>query len=172
MKHGGPDFVQYNPPFGICLESAQGEMYTVKRSALVTHSAPKMFTLVDDVARYQEFLPWCGGSEEISRSGEEVVASIKISYKGIEKSFTTCNKLEGTHRIALTLVDGPFSELHGSWEFIQLEENASKVVLDLQFDFSNRLLGAVVGPIFRRIADSMVDSFVQRADRIYAPDRG
>ncbi len=170
VKQGGRDFVQYNPLFGICLESAQGEMYTVKRSALVTHSARKMFTLVNDVGRYHEFLPWCGGSEEISRASEEVIASITIAYKGIEKSFTTRNKLEGTQKIILTLVDGPFSELRGSWEFIHLEENASKVVLDLQFDFSNRLLGAVVGPVFMRIADSMVDSFVQRADEIYASD--
>ncbi len=146
-------------------------MHTVKRSALVTHSARKMFTLVDHVAGYQEFLPWCGGSEEIKRTDEEVIASIKIAYKGIEKSFTTRNKPEGKRKIILTLVDGPFSELHGTWEFISLEENASKVKLELQFDFSSRFLEIVVGPIFRRIADSMVDSFVQRADEIYAPDR-
>ena len=135
------------------------------------HSARKMFTLVNDVTRYQEFLPWCGGSEEISRGDEEVVASITIAYRGIEKSFTTRNKLEGTRRVIIALVDGPFSELHGVWEFIQLEENASKVKLELQFDFSNRWLEAVVGPVFRRIADSMVDSFVKRADEMYAADR-
>ncbi len=146
-------------------------MYTVKRSALVTHSARKMFILVNDVDRYQEFLPWCGGSEEISRTDREVIASIKIAYRGVEKSFTTRNKLEGTRKIILALVDGPFSELRGSWEFIRLEENASRVNLDLQFDFSNRLLEAVVGPVFRRIADSMVDSFVKRADQMYASDR-
>ena len=145
-------------------------MYTVTRSALVRHSARKMFILVDDVDQYQEFLPWCGGSEVISRTGEEVIASIKIAYKGVEKSFTTRNQLVGTQKIILTLVDGPFSKLNGIWEFIQLEENASKVELNLQFDFSNRLLGVLVGPIFRIIADSMVDSFVKRAEEIYTSD--
>ena len=171
VKQGDLDFVQYNLPLGICLESTYGQMYTVTKSALVRHSAWKMFILVDDIDQYQEFLPWCGGSEEISRAEEEVIASIKIAYKGIEKSFTTRNQLVGTQKITLTLIDGPFSELQGIWEFIQLEENASKVKLNLQFDFSNRLLGAVVGPVFRRIADSMVDSFVKRAEEIYAPDR-
>ena len=145
-------------------------MYTVTKSALVRHSARKMFILVDDVDQYPEFLPWCGGSEVISRTGEEVIASIKIAYKGVEKSFTTRNQLVGTQKIILTLVDGPFSKLNGIWEFIQLEENASKVELNLQFDFSNRLLGVLVGPVFRIIADSMVDSFVKRAEEIYAPD--
>ncbi len=145
-------------------------MYTVTKSALVRHSARKMFILVDDVDQYQEFLPWCGGSEVISRTGEEVIASIEIAYKGVEKSFTTRNQLVGTQKIILTLVDGPFSKLNGIWEFIQLEENASKVELNLQFDFSNRLLGVLVDPVFRIIADSMVDSFVKRAEEIYASD--
>ena len=145
-------------------------MYTVTKSALVRHSARKMFILVDDIDQYPEFLPWCGGSEVISRTGEEVIASIKIAYKGVEKSFTTRNQLVGTQKIILTLVDGPFSKLNGIWEFIQLEENASKVELNLQFDFSNRLLRVLVDPVFRIIADSMVDSFVKRAEEIYASD--
>ncbi len=145
-------------------------MYTVTKSALVRYSARKMFILVDDIDQYPEFLPWCGGSEVISRTGEEVIASIKIAYKGVEKSFTTRNQLVGTQKIILTLVDGPFSKLNGIWEFIQLEENASKVELNLQFDFSNRLLGVLVDPVFRIIADSMVDSFVKRAEEIYASD--
>lgn len=145
-------------------------MYTVTKSALVRHSARKMFILVDDIDQYPEFLPWCGGSEVISRTGEEVIASIKIAYKGVEKSFTTRNQLVGTQKIILTLVDGPFSKLNGIWEFIQLEENASKVELNLQFDFSNRLLRVLVEPVFRIIADSMVDSFVKRAEEIYASD--
>ena len=146
-------------------------MYTVTRSALVRHSARKMFILVDDIDQYPEFLPWCGGSEVISRTGEEVIASIKIAYKGVEKSFTTRNQLVGTQKIILTLVDGPFSKLNGIWEFIQLEENASKVELNLQFDFSNRLLRVLVDPVFRIIADSMVDSFVKRAEEIYTSDK-
>lgn len=146
-------------------------MYTVERSALVMHSARKMFILVNDVDRYYEFLPWCGGSEAISRTDEEVVASIKIAFKGVEKSFTTRNQLIGMRKTLLTLVDGPFSELSGTWEFIQLEENASKIKLNLQFDFSSRLLGAVVGPVFKIIANSMVDSFVRRADEIYSLDK-
>ena len=45
--------------------------------------------------------------------------------------------------------------------------DACKVSLNLQFDFSNVLVGKVVGPIFKFIADSMVESFVRQADEIY-----
>ena len=56
-------------------------MPQVKKSALVPYSAEKMYQLVDDVPSYKEFLPWCGGSAEISRDTEEVVASITVSER-------------------------------------------------------------------------------------------
>ena len=37
-------------------------MQLVERSALVTYTAAQMFALVNDVARYPEFLPWCVGA--------------------------------------------------------------------------------------------------------------
>jgi ribosome-associated toxin RatA of RatAB toxin-antitoxin module len=142
-------------------------MYKVERSALVMHSASNMFSLVNDVEHYSDFLPWCGGSRELSRTEDEVVASITISFKGIKKEFTTRNRLIGQEKTVITLVDGPFSELSGFWEFIPLEPSASKIVLNLDFDFSNKVVGKVVGPVFKVIADSMIESFCKRADEIY-----
>ena len=142
-------------------------MYKVERSALVTHSAEDMFILVNDVASYSEFLPWCGGSEELSRAESEVIGKVTIDFKGIKKSFTTRNELFPYHKTILNLVDGPFSDLKGFWEFKPLDDTSCKIMLSLNFDFSSKLVGKVVGPIFETIANSMVDSFCKRADQIY-----
>ncbi len=147
-------------------------MYSVSRSALVMHSAEKMFNLVNDVAGYSDFLPWCGGSSEVQRTDREVMASVTIDFKGIRKTFTTKNTLTPYERTDLVLVDGPFSELSGSWEFQELGSGSCKVVLNLEFDFSNKLVGTVVGPIFSNIADSMVGSFCSRADDVYGVHTG
>ena len=95
------------------------------------------------------------------------MASVTIDFKGIRKTFTTKNTLRPYERTDLVLVDGPFSELSGSWEFQELGPDSCKVVLNLEFDFSNKLVGTVVGPIFSNIADSMVGSFCSRADDVY-----
>ena len=142
-------------------------MYSVSRSALVHHSAKQMFDLVNDVEGYKEFLPWCGGSEFISRGDDEYVASVTIAFKGIRKTFTTRNITKVDERTDMTLVDGPFSDLTGFWEFRALDEDSSKIILELEFGFANRVVGAIVGPVFNTIADSMVDSFCKRADQIY-----
>jgi ribosome-associated toxin RatA of RatAB toxin-antitoxin module len=140
---------------------------TISKSALVPYTAEQMFDLVDRVSDYPEFLPWCGGAEELSRDNDEVKASVTISHSGINKAFTTCNRLQKNKMIEMELVNGPFKHLHGFWRFETLSDNACKVSLDLEYEFSSKLLGMAVGPVFNQIANSMVDSFCLRADKIY-----
>ena len=143
-------------------------MYKVERSALVMHPAALMRDLVNDVDRYHEFLPWCGGSRVLARDESGYTASVDIAFKGLRKTFTTRNVTRGGERTDMTLVDGPFSELSGSWSFQPISEDASRISLSLEFGFSSRLVEKVVGPVFKSIADSMVDSFCRRADGLAA----
>ncbi len=142
-------------------------MPTISKSALVPYSAEQMYRLVDDIARYPEFLPWCGGAEEQSRNDDEVRASVRIAYGALNKTFTTLNRLQKGKMIEMNLVDGPFKHLHGFWRFAPLDEGACKVSLDLDYDFSNRLLAMAMGPAFSQIANSMVDAFIRRAEAVY-----
>lgn len=138
-------------------------MPSINRSALVPYSAEQMFQLVDDISAYPEFLPWCGGAEEHNRSNEQVEASVTIQKGAINKVFTTQNRLHKPELIELTLKNGPFKKLNGSWRFDKLSDTACKVTFDLHFEFSNRLVGLAIGPIFNQVANTFVDSFVERA---------
>ena len=142
-------------------------MTTIHKSALVPYSAEQMYTLVDDIPAYPEFLPWCSGSKEINRREDEVEASLDIAHSGVHKSFTTRNRLEKNRSIEMQLVEGPFKHLNGVWRFEPLGDAGSKVVLDLEFDFSSKLLGMTFGPLFSKIASSLVDAFIQRAQKVY-----
>jgi ribosome-associated toxin RatA of RatAB toxin-antitoxin module len=142
-------------------------MTTIHKSALVPYSAEQMYTLVDDIPAYPEFLPWCSGSKEITRREDEVEASLDIAHSGVHKSFTTRNRLEKNRSIEMQLVEGPFKHLNGVWRFEPLGDAGSKVVLDLEFDFSSKLLGMTFGPLFSKIASSLVDAFIQRAQKVY-----
>jgi len=143
-------------------------MTRITRSAIVPFSASAMYRLVADIESYPEFLPWCGGTRILSVSGNEVRASVEIAYKGVNKSFTTSNVQTGNERIEMSLVEGPFKKLHGIWDFSELDEKASKVSLNLEFEFSNPLLGMTLGKVFSSIADTLVDSFCRRAEQVYS----
>lgn len=143
-------------------------MPSISKSALVPYSASQMYDLVDKIPDYPKFLPWCGGAEELSRNDDEVKASVTISHSGLNKTFTTNNRLQKNKMIEMELVNGPFKHLHGFWRFEALTETACKVSLDLEYEFSNKLLSLAVGPVFNQVANSMVDSFCQQADRLYS----
>jgi len=139
----------------------------IRRSALVPYSSEEMYRLVVDVPHYGDFLPWCGGGRFLEQDGDRVTAQVDIDFKGVRKSFTTDNVLVPDREIRMKLREGPFSTLEGTWTFTDLGENASKIELDLEFDFSNRLVGKVIGPVFSAIADSLVEAFHRQARAVY-----
>ncbi len=139
----------------------------VQRSALVPYSAQAMFALVDDVAAYPKFLPWCAASEVRRVDGAVMEAGVTIGYRGVNQTFITRNLREPGARIEMQLLDGPFKRLHGLWQFQSLGEDACKVLLDVDFEFASKVLGAVAGPVFSQIVGSLVDAFVKRAEQVY-----
>lgn len=142
-------------------------MAHISRSALVPYSAEQMFVLVDAIRDYPQFLPWCRSSNELSRDQDEVKASIEIAKGAVNKSFTTLNRMQKNKVIEMSLVDGPFRHLHGFWRFDELKPGACKVSLDLDFEFSNKLVSLAIGSIFNQVANTLVDSFVARARQVY-----
>ena len=142
-------------------------MPKVTRSALVSFSADQMFSLVNDVARYHEFLPGCSGSRVIESSDSTMVASVDVSKAGISKTFTTSNRLADGAEILMELVDGPFKKLQGGWYFTPLDEQACKVELKLEFEFSSRMIEMPFGKIFNELTSNMVSAFTQRAKQVY-----
>jgi len=142
-------------------------MAIINRSALVRYSASQMFTLVDDIEAYPEFLPWCKSATVLSRDEDEVHATLELSRAGIHKSFTTCNRLQKGKMIEMRLVEGPFRHLEGFWRFDKLSEQACKISLDMEFEFTSRILEVTLGPVFNQITNSLVDAFCERAVNRY-----
>jgi len=126
-----------------------------------------MYALVDEVERYPEFLPWCGGTELEHRDGEVTRASIQIDYRGIRQTFKTENRTQAPELIQIRLVSGPFHTLDGTWRFTALAPEACRIDFQLHYEFASRLLERLVGPVFHYIANSFVDAFLKRAERLY-----
>jgi ribosome-associated toxin RatA of RatAB toxin-antitoxin module len=147
-------------------------MKTVHKSVLIWYSAEEMFSLVVDVARYPEFLPWCDHAAVLAQDEHGMKAEIGIAFGGIRQVFKTRNEHVPGRRVKMKLVEGPFSRLDGQWKFIPLggggeQQRACKVELELHYGFENAALGSLVGPVFDKIARSQIDAFVKRAEQVY-----
>ena len=141
-------------------------MPEITKTVLVEHTQEKMFELVDAVERYPEFLPWCGGSSVSHRDDTVTRATLHINYRGIKQSFTTQNSKSPPRVMSVKLVEGPFRSLDGEWRFLPLQ-GGCKIEFRLRYEFYSRILERLVGPVFNYIANTMVDSFVRRAEVLY-----
>ena len=142
-------------------------MAEVVKSVLVPYSAEEMFTLVDGVERYPEFLPWCGGTELHLRDEVTTEATIHIHYLQVKQHFTTRNSKRHAEEMIIRLQRGPFRKLEGYWHFKTLAEQACKIEFVLHYEFSSQLLEKVLGPVFGMLTNNLVDAFVRRAEQIY-----
>jgi ribosome-associated toxin RatA of RatAB toxin-antitoxin module len=142
-------------------------MAKVEKSVLVPYSAAQMYALVDAVESYSEFLPWCGGTSLIARTETLTEATIHINYHHVKQSFTTVNTKTFPSLMVISLKDGPFSHLSGAWQFKALSEQACKIEFTLNYEFANTLLEKIISPVFNHIANTFVDAFVERAEKVY-----
>ena len=145
-------------------------MKTVHKSVLIWYSPQEMYALVTDVNRYPQFLPWCDQARVVESHASGMLAEIGIAFAGIRQTFVTRNEHVENSQVNLQLVKGPFSKLEGQWNFHPLgdgSQRACKAELALNYGFDNATLAKLVGPVFDKIAASMVDAFVKRAQEVY-----
>ncbi len=145
-------------------------MKNIHKSVLIWFSPEEMFRLVTDVDAYPQFLPWCDHARVLETTDQGMTAEVGIKMAGLKQSFTTRNTHVPGREVQMELIDGPFSNLSGGWTFSPVgdgTQRACKVELNLHYGFSNAALSAVVGPVFDKIASSLVDAFIKRAEQVY-----
>ena len=148
-------------------------MKHVKKSVLLWYSPHEMYALVTAVADYPKFLPWCDRAEILEETPDGMTARLGLAYAGIKQTFTTRNRHVPDRHVELRLVEGLFSRLEGSWDFVPIgvpgpgQPGACRIQFELRYAFANRLLDTLVSPVFDKIADTFVDSFVRRAEQVY-----
>jgi len=147
-------------------------MKHVNKSVLLWYTPAEMYALVTDVERYPQFLPWCNHAEVLEQHDGGMTAKLGLAYMGVRHAFTTRNTHEADSSVIVQLVDGPFSTLDGTWLFKALGAQgepvkACKIEFELRYAFASTALERVVSPVFDRVANTLVDSFVTRAEKVY-----
>ncbi len=140
----------------------------LRKTVLVGHSAERMFDLIEAAEHYPEFLPWCAGAKIIERDETVVVADIDVDVRGVRFGFRTRNPKRRPEWMAITMERGPFRHFHGEWHLTPLTADGCRIEFQLRYGFDNSVVGTLAGPVFDRIANSLVDAYVARAGRIDA----
>ena len=140
----------------------------VRKSLLVGHSAERMFDLIEQAEHYPEFLPWCAAATIVERDANVVAADVTVDYHGVRFHFRTRNPKRAPVWMALRLEHGPFHRFEGEWNLMPLAADGCRIDFLLRYDFKSVITRKLAGPVFDHIANTLVDAFVARADRIYS----
>jgi ribosome-associated toxin RatA of RatAB toxin-antitoxin module len=146
---------------------SQKPTHHIQKTEVVPYAADKIYSLVADVERYPEFLPWCKGSRIKQEGEKEVIAELTVGFGVIETTFTTRNHQRSGKEIRMELVEGPFDRLRGTWQFTPEDRKKTRVTLDLRFQFAQHKLEALFDSAFKAAMEQILEAFTKRADVLY-----
>ena len=140
---------------------------------ILPYTSQQLFDLVADVERYPEFLPWCRAARIVERGENEFLGELVISFKHLTESYISRVTLsppkssDVPSAIDVTMVKGPFEYLVNRWRFDPAPGGGVEVNFYLDFKFRSRILEKLIGGLFRKATDHMVQAFTERAGKLY-----
>lgn len=143
-------------------------MTSISRQLELPYSAAQMYALVNDVARYPEFVPWCKKAVIHQQDAQAMRASLMIEWKGIENTVTTQNKLIENQSISMSLVQGMVKKLTGKWQFMPECDHACVVKLSVNVEFSNRFAALLFSKVIEQVLNRIMEAFCARAKFLYS----
>lgn len=142
-------------------------MAQLVRTALVAYGASDLLALVEDVEAYPQYLPWCVEAAIVARDADAVTARMAFARAGLRQGVTTRNRRTAEHRLEMELVEGPFAQLRGAWEFRPLGVQASKVIFTIDYELDAALAHLAANALVSEAALVAVDAFQKRAAQLY-----
>jgi len=138
---------------------------------ILPFTSKQMFDVVLNVEKYPDFLPWCVALRVRKRGEAEMFADMAVGFKMLREKYSSHITWEehgdGRRHIHIQDAGGPFKFLETDWSF-QANEEGCEVGFRIDFEFNSALLEKVMGGIFTEAAHRMMQSFVSRAQEIYA----
>ncbi len=131
------------------------------------YAPDQLYTLVSEVEKYPEFLPWCLAARIRKREEALLIADLIIGYKMIRERFTSRVNLDpAAMRIHVTYAEGPFKYLNNHWRFLEHPEGC-EIDFYIDFEFRSRVLRKMMEPLFNEAVRRMVRAFAARARDLY-----
>ncbi len=130
------------------------------------YPAEAIFDLIEQAEYYPEFIPWCTEAHILQRTDDFVEARVAMRVAGLTLWLQTRNPKRRPQWLALRMVRGPLRRFEGEWRLTPLNDNACRIEFTLTYDFADAMIERAAGRIFARMADTMVDAYVKRAERI------
>lgn len=151
------------------------KVQTYKITKVLPYSSELLYSIVSDVDRYHEFLPYCSESAVVGRNASGVPdrAVMSIGWQQFSESFESKLELD-SNSVAATAHNTPlFTELYTKWAISPIKNRDDKCVIDflLRFAFKSMLYQSASHAFGNQLSQTMVKAFTDRAAELsLSPD--
>ena len=143
-------------------------MKVSKQEVIINHSAKSIYEIVLDIEKYPEFIPWCKKIIIKSKSKNEILADMIVSYKYFLPQTFTSSVFFNSNKLIINTnyIEGPLKDLKTEWIFEKIEKKKTKILFNVKFKFQRFLHQKFAELFFGLIENKMIDSFKKRAEEI------
>lgn len=146
-------------------------MHRTSETRILPYTPEQLFGLVLDIEKYPEFLPWCRGARIVERTGDGFIGELVVSFAHVTERYRSRVRPmppgdDPAHRIEVSLVEGPFTQLTNHWRFAP-HGDGTEVYFEVAFQFKSKLLDRLIGGMFTRASEKMISAFTARAEALY-----
>ena len=141
-------------------------------SRVLPYTPDQLFTLVGDVARYPEFVPWITtmrtwNARDLGDGSSSLDAEAGVGFSFLKERFATRVRRDaGERQIDVSLLSGPFRKLTNRWRFLE-DEAGTRIEFDIDFQFKSRLLEGLLAANFHHAVERLMGCFEDRAKALY-----
>ena len=143
-------------------------MKSSKQEIIINHRAKDLYKIVLDIEKYSEYIPWCKKIKIKTRSKNEMLADMIVSYRYFLPQTFTSHVMFDSNKLLINTnyIKGPLKDLSTEWLFKKLEIKKTKIIFIIKFEFQRLLHQKMAELFFGLIENKMIDSFKKRADEI------
>ncbi len=146
-------------------------MPSLTQFKILPYSAKEMYDLVMDIEKYPEFLPWCKQAKIVNRLSDNLLcADLLINFKHIFEKYRSEVKYgkdeENVYFVDVIAIQGPFKSLVNKWKFYDIENGCCHIEFFIEFQFNSIFLTKMLGLIFGRATQKMMEAFEDRAKEL------
>jgi coenzyme Q-binding protein COQ10 len=143
-------------------------MHSFNDTRLLPYQAEFVRDIILDIEKYPEFLPWCSKAKLLSKTENELIAELTITFKVFSESYKSRIIATENHEnfiINVEAISGPFKKLTNFWHIKKIN-NQCEVKFFIDFEFKSTILDTVIGTFFPMATDKMINAFETRAHHI------
>lgn len=139
---------------------------------MLPYTPDQLFTLVGDVARYPEFVPWITSmrtwnARDLGAGADSLDAEAGVGFSFLRERFATRVRRDASQQqIDVSLLSGPFRKLANTWRFLP-DEAGTRIEFDIDFQFKSRLLEGLLAANFHHAVEKLMGCFEDRAKALY-----